>query len=337
MAHSKPFARSFSVDDLAAWSSKNPGNAVRALFDLWCLPGEVALGEGPSLRLGLRYGYLNFYANGQSVGKLSVSGRGPKLEVHQAYFSGRRRDRSDVGGPVFGYKSLDAEALATTATASLVRGWVETAKSYASAEKCFVDELIAANAGVIDLEMGLPANALDTGKRAAPRMDLVVAQRRGGEPVSIAFWEAKCANNSELRATSPGLPRVLEQVEKYVDWMGNAGRVAQVGQAYRDAAAILVELHKAFRSSGPSVPECMGIWKELATVETPEVTVRPGIVVGNYWPDSYEAQIASGRMRQYAASFARNGHRKPIDDAGIILHEVGPDHGEPVLPYLAKQ
>lgn len=336
MTHSRPFARSFPVHQLAAWSAQNPGNAVRALFDLWCLPGESAVGGGPSLRLGLRDRYLNFYANGQSVGKLSLSGGEPKLAVHQAYVSGRPRERSDERGPVVGYQTFDTKALATTATASLVTGWVETAKTYASAEKCFVDELIAANAGVIDLEMGLPANELGSGKRAAPRMDLVLAQRRDGEPVSIAFWEAKCANNSELRATSPGRPRVLEQVEKYVNWMGHADRVRQVGQAYRDAAATLVELHQAFRSSGSSIPECVGIWGELATVETPAVTVRPGIVVGNYWPDSCEAQVASGRMRQYAESFARNGHRKPIEEAGIILHEVGPNHGEPVLLYLAR-
>jgi hypothetical protein len=335
MTHSRPFARSFPVDQLATWSAQNPGNAVQVLFDLWCLPGEGAVGGGPSLRLGLRDRYLNFYANGQSVGKLSVSGGVPKLAVHQAYVSGRARDRSDEGGPVVGYQTYDAKALATTATASLVRGWVETAKTYASAEKCFVDELIAANAGVIDLEMGLPANEVDSGKRAAPRMDLVLAQRRDGEPVSIAFWEAKCANNPELRA-GEGRPRVLEQVEKYVTWMGHADRVAQVGQAYRDAAATLVELHQAFRSGGSSAASCVEIWRELTKIENPEVTARPGVVIGNYWPASYEAQIASGRMRQNADSFARNGHRKRIEDAGIILHEVGPDHGRPVLPYLVR-
>jgi hypothetical protein len=335
---SRPFARSFAVGDLAAWSARNPGNAIQALFDLWCLPGEVSLADGPSLRLGLRDRYLNFYANGQSVGKLSFSGRLPKLAVHQAYLHGGRRDRTDTTEAVEGeYKAFDAGALATAATASLVSGWIETAKTYASAEKCFVDELIAANAGVIDLEMGLPANELENGKRAAPRMDLVIAQQYEDEQLSIAFWEAKCANNTELRAKAPRPPHVLKQIDTYIQWMGHEGRVAQVGQAYRTAASTLVELHQAFRNSSSSVPECVGIWRKLADLEQPEVTVRPGIVVGNYWPTSYQAQIASGRMRQSAESFARNNHRACIEDAGISLHEVGPDHGELRLPYLASR
>src|SRR5690606_9946320 len=118
----------------------------------------------------------------------------------------------------------------------------------------------------------LPGNG-----RVAPRMDLVVAQCAGGEPPSIAFWEAKCATNSELRAN--GTPRVLDQVQKYVCWMAEVGRIAQVQQAYRDTATTLLALHRLFCTEQGGNPEALRIWQALAKLESPVVAVRPGIVV----------------------------------------------------------
>lgn len=328
------FARSFAVNALAEWEANKPGNAVRTLFDRWSLPGEVSAGAAV-LRLGLRDGYLNFYIKGQSVAKLSVGRGGPKLSVHRAYTSGRRKERvGDGAPPVQGYQDYDAQALAAPATGSLVAGWIETAETYASAEKRFVDDLIAANPGVIDLEMGLPASDTPGSERVAPRMDLVIAQCPKGEPPSIAFWEAKCANNPELRASGDAAPRVLEQLGKYVRWMEESDRIAQVQQAYRNTAADLLGLHRVFRDGDASDPECVTIWKALAELDSPAVVVQPGIVVGNYWPEGSTEGIASSRMAQAAASFARNEHRLKLDRAGIRVHEVGPDHDGPVLPLL---
>lgn len=328
------FTRSFAVEVLAEWDAKYPGNAVRTLFNHWCLPGEKATGDA-LLRLGLRDGYLNFYIRGQSVAKLACGRSGPKLSAHQAYVTGRRKNGAGAGTPpVQGYQDYDGTALADRATSALIAGWIATADSYASAEKCFVDELIAANPGVIDLEMGLPASDLPDSERVAPRMDLVVAQHEGGEPLSICFWEAKCANNPELRAGEDNAPKVLEQVGKYVRWMAEIDRVAQVQQAYQTTATTLIELYRIFREGGIK-PESVGIWQALAQHEAPVVIVQPGIVIGNYWPEGYTATIASGRMAQCAASFAKNGHRDKLQRAGIRVHEVGPDHDGPELPFLS--
>ncbi|WP_174279399.1 hypothetical protein [Sphingomonas bacterium] len=329
------FARSFAVNALAEWdANSSPNNAVRTLFNRWSLPGEMSVGEAV-LRLGLRDSYLNFYIKGQSVAKLSIGRNGPKLSVHKAYTSGRRKEREGNGAPpVQGYEDYDAKALAHPATGSLVAGWIETAESYASAEKRFVDDLITANPGVIDLEMGLPASDLPGSERVAPRMDLVVAQCVNGEPPSIAFWEAKCANNPELRASGDTAPRVVKQLGKYVRWMEESGRIAQVQQAYRNTATGLLVAYRVFRESGASDPECVAIWKALAELDAPTVIVQPGIVIGNYWPDGSPERIASSRMAQSAASFARKDHRLKLDRADIQVHEVGPDHDGPVLPLL---
>lgn len=328
------FSRSFAVDALAGWIASNPDSAIRTLFDRWCPPGRKASGK-EVLRLGLRDGYLNFYIKGQSVAKLSAGRSGPKLAVHRAYANGRRRGRYDAP-PVQGYENYDAKSLADPVTGTLIANWIETAESYASAEKRFVDDLIGVNPGVIDLEMGLPANDLPDRERVAPRMDLVVAQRADGRSPSICFWEAKCANNSELRASQDGAPKVLEQLGKYVRWMEEGDRIGQVQQAYRTTAVLLLDLHRLFREGDGSNLESVGIWQMLATLEAPTVIMQPGIVIGNYWPEGFTESIASDRMAQCAASFARNGHRDKLQRAGVRVHEVGPDHGGLSLPLLSR-
>jgi len=287
------------------------------------------------LRLGLRNGYLNLYIKGQSVAKLSAGKNGPSLSVHKAYVTGRRRKiKGNSVPPVQCYQVYDAKELADPATGSLIANWIKTAESHASAEKRFVDDLIAANPGVIDLEMGLPADDLSGGEQAAPRMDLVVAQRAGSEPLSIAFWEAKCANNAELRARGDTEPGVMNQIGKYVRWLSKGARVAEVQQAYRTTAVTLLALNRLFRGDSRSTPECILIWQALAELEAPSVVVRPGIVIGNYCPEGYTESDAIGSIAQSATSFARNGHLMKLDRSGIRVHEVGPGHNGPTLPFL---
>jgi len=330
------FNRSFDVAELAQWDAANPGNAVRALFDQWALPGQPSTASR-MLRVGIRHRYLNLYAMGQSVANLSIGRNGPVVEVHEAYVSGRlSTEKNDTGSPLEQrYIPFGAEMLAKPMTAELIPHWVATAESHASAEKRFVDELIAANSGVIDLEMGLPASDLPGSERVAPRMDLVVAQIASDGAPSIAFWEAKCANNKELRASGDSDPKVLGQVGKYVRWMAEDDRIAQVQQAYRNAAGTLLDLDRLFRKSDGATPACVGIWRALAETDVPMVIVQPGIVIGNYWPEGSTEGIASGRMRQCAASFARNGHGEKLARHGIAVHEVGPDHKKPALPPLS--
>jgi hypothetical protein len=292
------------------------------------MPGETAtLQKG--LRLGVRKGYLNFYVKGQSVALLSWGRTGPSISVHNAYVGKIRR--GDPGGPTSGSTSYDSHALANTIPASLIDSWTETAETYSSAEKRFVDDLIAANPGVIDLEMALPANAVPGEERVAPRMDLVVVQIREDSPLSIGFWEAKCANNPELRAN--GEPRVLRQIGKYRDWLATGDRQAEVQIAYQNTANILIELHNVFRGNG-SGQKCISYWQELGKNEAPMVARQAGIVIGNYWPMARNDLGDKCDMARYGQTFATNGHRGKLERASIVLHEVGPQHSAHELPPL---
>lgn len=333
------FARAFSHFDIfSQWDSDHPGNAVRALFERWALPGEPSTSEQP-LRLGLRDGYANFYVKGQSVAKLSCGREGPSLSLHQSYVAGLPRGSAPQPQK---YEKFKAEALADPSTASRLEAWIAAAETYASAEKRFVDELIAANPGVIDLEMGLPASDLPGSPRVAPRMDLVIAQMLNGIP-SIAFWEAKCANNPELRSSVPYAafesgefegPKVINQVQKYVDWMRQSGRITEVQNAYKNTACLLLKFRDHFHDRKTArEPQCVSIWHSLSEEAPTLVVVKPGIVIGNYWPDGSSGSVASQRMPQCAARFATK-HRGEIKRHGIHVHEVGSKWEGPTLPSL---
>ncbi len=339
------FGRSFSTQALVEWCEKNPVNTIEALFKRWALPGQEASEKCP-LRVAVRHNYVNFYVKGQSVAKLSVFRGVPKLEVHEAYVGGRIRGASQKSMPAGqNYRRYDAKTLADPATAALISSWIKTAATYAGTEKRFVDDLVARNPSVIDLEMALPVGDLPGGSRAAPRMDLVVAQVAADTPPSIAFWEAKCANNSELRSTKAyedfgpnGFvgPKVLDQVRKYVGWLeADHGRITSVSEAYRDTARTLLDLKNAFCADKSDMTECVRIWTELSEADKPAIVVRPGIVIGNYWPEGDPKSMSKDEeMARCATTFAENGHREELHRNGVRLHEVGPDSGDPALPLL---
>lgn len=327
----RTFGRSFDIAALAEWDSQHPASAVRALFEHCALPGHETTSAQP-LRVGARNGYLNFYAKGQSVAKLSLAREGPKLSVHSAYVSGR--ERNDLSGnppEARTYVTFGPEALVGSSTVAQIGSWIATALTYTSAEKRFVDDLVAANPGIIDLEMGLPAIDAPGSPRVAPRMDIAIVQT-DSRRCSIAFWEAKCANNSELRSgsdyaeSSDGSftgPKVINQVRKYIGWMAHDGHIEDVATAYRATGELLLQFYQLFWSpSHASAPDCVGIWQALVETEKPMVIVDPGLVIGNYWPEGYTEEVASGRMAQAARSFSTNGHRQKLEKHNINVFEV---------------
>lgn len=321
----KRFDRKFTVDDLA------DDEAVNHLFSRWALPGE-AIDAHRRLRIGIRTRYLNLYVRGQSVAKVSIVGKQTRFEVHPVYVGGYRKGEPRP-------ENLGTRAIARFSgdvTPAMIDQWIAVAETYSGAEKAFVDDLVAANPGTIDLEMGLPAN---TGERTAPRMDLVLAQ--GG---AVVFWEAKCSDNSELRAIATyaeddegrhlsGI-HVINQLRKYCRWMATRGcdRSAEVAQAYHDAARILLDLAKRFAAPGA---EARVAWQSLADAERPEVILPPGLVIGNYAAlnGTITAPSDTADAPYERAGTGNAPYIATIRSHGATVFEVG-RQGSRVLPLL---
>jgi len=318
----KPFKRAFAVDSLDNHFN-NPDSLVGALLDRWVLPGEPGRRGKPPLRLAVRDGYVNLYADGQSVAKISAFRGQPRLEVHWKYLEEFPiPEKRSFDGRT--YLQFKGDQLLSTNASEAVDRWINTAQQYAGGEKRFVEHLVARNANVIDLEMGLPGDlnfvSCNSSKQAnsglsAPRMDLVVVNVADGTPI-INFWEAKLANNPELRATLPEhggtrLPHVCEQIEDYTSWLRIEGRLAEVKSAYRNAASISAELAKRARK----VSAATKTWSALAASD-PKVNLRAGIIIGNYRPDGSATRFAE------ADSFVKRGHLKRLRKLKFELRQV---------------
>jgi hypothetical protein len=326
------FIRCFPVDDLVTSATSG---GIDALFARWVLPGEDAGPHG--LRLAIRNGYLNFYVKGQSVGELRMINRQPRLKIHTKYANNiMKGSKPDI--PVGQtYETLDADQLAAIGP-GVVDGWISTAETYAGDEKRFVDDLVAVTPGVLDLEMGLPADASAQGEdRVAPRMDLVVAQR-----TQIAFWEAKCATNGELRAVASYEedaagryvrgPHVVKQLRRYQRWMEGTRRQRQVSDAYVDTARLLLELAERFAKNGPAIEA----WRALKEAgDNAKVVPAPGVVVAGYCPPRAdgkprEKETQAGKDR--LASFSR--HEDELARRGVRVIVVPDKPRAPCLPQL---
>jgi len=326
------FIRCFPVDALI---NSDTSGGVDALFARWVLPGEEAGAHG--LRLAIRNGYLNFYVKGQSVGELRMVNSQPRLKIHTKYAKNvvkGSKPEIPVGQT---YQTLDADKLRAIGH-GVVEGWISTAETYAGDEKRFVDDLVAVTPGVVDLEMGLPADAGSQREdRVAPRMDLVVAQ-----VTEIAFWEAKCATNGELRAVAPYEedaagryvrgPHVVKQLRRYQRWMEGAGRERQVSEAYVETARLLLELAERFEKGGPAIEA----WRALKEAGDDAKVVRaPGVVVAGYCPPRADGMLRekeTNASKDRLASFSK--HKDELDRRGITVHVVSEKLGSSVLPQL---
>lgn len=325
------FKRIFAVERFA---EHRTNSGLAALLDRWVLPGEDAGAYG--LRLAIRNGYLNLYVKGQSVGEIRLVRGLPRLRLHRKYKSLVEFGSASESGIGQTYDVVDANALAKTGP-DTIDDWIRTAETYAGDEKRFVDDLIAVTPGTIDMEMGLPADSDAVGnERTAPRMDLVVAQ--GTE---IAFWEAKCAMNGELRSNAlyselpdggyRGGQHVLWQLRRYQRWINRDFRAIEVREAYIEAARLLLELAEMFSKRGHAIK----VWRDFVdSSEKVSVILPPGIVVAGYCPSR-----SDGRPRPessaYAAklkSFGKHSARLCRHGATVVTVNAKPNC--PALPVL---
>ncbi|WP_133251515.1 hypothetical protein [Zavarzinia aquatilis] len=257
----------------------------------------------PGLRLAVRNGYLNFYRLGQSVAKLGFDRRGRlHAEVHHKYLDGNAAGQK--------YEKLT--------TADGLSEWIERCEGFTSKEKCFVDRVVGRNAGVIDLEMALPAGHDSAGRKIAPRVDLVALERTTAGH-RIVFWEVKLATDARVRRQGDARPEVVEQLETYGGWLRD--HADMVAEAYRENCRVLRDLHHAAATRHPLGETIL----DVANGDLPlEVDPVPRLLIADFRGDDQKG----------AGSFAANGHEAKLRTARCRLHVVRneSDLTLPVLP-----
>ncbi len=205
------------------------------LLECWAPSGHAG-----TLRLAIRNGYMNFYAAGQSVAKISFGrgGASPTMSIHEKYVK-----KCPGSGQNYVKLPCDEGADADGRPApwggrTMLDTWIARTRCYTSEEKCCVDKLVAVSPKVIDLEMGLPA----VGKRkSALRMDMVALE---GSPddLRLVFWEAKLIGDSRLRSRKHE-PEVFKQICGYRSYLADADRRQRVTEAYRECCRAIRGLH----------------------------------------------------------------------------------------------
>lgn len=222
------------------------------LLSLWRPSGHPRGAEG--LRVAIRNGYLNFYRLGQSVARVAYTSGELVADVHYKYVLDRPQPgmskssylRLTTKGIFYrGKRVADYEGLTT------LQNWIYAAEQeHAQPEKSIVDELVAKNEHVVDLEMAIPAWACS---KSAVRMDLVAIENR-----TVVFWEVKTILNSEIRCEAAfeedKFPPVLEQLAKYRVFLEQHSHPELVQVAYRNTAKLLVKLRALADDVGPVLP-----------------------------------------------------------------------------------
>ena len=263
----KEFGRHFSQSDIAALE-KRPAwwqDILAARF-------EDKNKQKRPLMLAVRNGYLNAYAEGQSILKIEFKGApGPERvlcgSIHHKYVI-----KETVGQK---YLCFDGQTAGEVNydRLSMLEKWIETSKEFTKPEKEGVAIITDNNPNVIDVEMALP------GHRS--RIDMVALERHGSA-IRIAFYEAKCFSNSSL--VSNEKPEVFKQIRKYNDWLVAAGREQLLVASYRRTCQVLLALREMQEQTpDPLIVEAAEEGSNLV------IDHNPRLVIFGYNPSSLHA------------------------------------------------
>jgi hypothetical protein len=235
------FARSIQPKALAALrrlAEKPDLNWWKDLLELWRPSGSAAGDWG--LRLAVRKNYLNLYRLGQSVARVHFSrAHEPYVSTHVKYAFGEE-EIGQCYAQMHGGKDIRDARTGQTGRyegPKTLHEWISRAEGHGGKEKTCVDELIATNPSIIDVEVGLPAS---DGRKTAKRMDCVALERDGDE-IRIVFWEATRIDDARLRSEST--PEVRGQLQTYREYLKTEDHARSVVNAYRTVCQLLRDIH----------------------------------------------------------------------------------------------
>jgi hypothetical protein len=205
------------------------------------------------LLLAVRGGYLNAYFQGQSVFKIGPEVDGSsnaRIVTHYKYLVEPKSEKhSYVRFDGENFKVNPAEVVQTRYQPGItLPRLIKTVARFSGAEKKGVDQIVAKEPKVVDVEIAFTRSG-DAGKKStAPRMDLAVLIPWKSGGARLFFCEAKCADNVELwkleKKNVQEEPRiaVVSQIEKYQKFIGENDKA--LIEAYVSVCKTLIELRK---------------------------------------------------------------------------------------------
>lgn len=314
------FHRSFPLGFLTA-ERLSTDLWLEELLQLWRVAGEGPVhdeeGHPVHLRFAVRAGTANFYRDGQSVARLNAPRGGePYAKIHVKYVD----ERPDLGQDTH---RIDKNGITSRdgVTAPFIPGhvarWSRKTNSYSGDEKRFVDQVVAANPNVIDLEMALPG--ISRGKTS--RIDLV-ALEPDGDGWRIVLWEVKRVGDGRARSEADTEPKVVaEQLDRYNAWVEANAEV--VIAAYRETCRILVGLHAFASERGMNPGELgAGIRAVAASAQPPGLDRHVRLLI--------DATGTTEELARQRETFLGNGHLGKLQRLGHVVQMVGPDE-TPIL------
>jgi hypothetical protein len=261
---------------------------------------EVLASE--DLFLAVRDGYLNAYADGQSIFKIGrEAGTGldregdPVVMIHYKYLLEPSRPGRGNNYVRFNGKSFCVEPRELVCTTyepgKTLPRLISAASQYAGKEKIGVHVIAAKNPTVIDLEIAFTESSEDGDDSKGLRIDLAALHPAENGQATLVFYEAKRADDSRLHSDSKE-PEVIQQIKSYDTFL--KGHAEELVEAYREVCSILIRLRSVTRSRPiPPIVEEVADGRRKLTIDE-----KAQLLVFGFDQTTKDGKLFRRRMRE---------------------------------------
>lgn len=227
----------------------------------------------PDLFVAIRNNYLNVYYRGCSLAKVSFENGEVIVQTHYKYllrprlkpeYVTARRGKFDLSAS---FPNGISDVLTTDL--QFLTDLKLSAKIHAGDEKKFVAGIIATHDNIIDVEVALTHEDADSGATSAKRLDLVVLDSIGIEPL-VRFYEVKLFANKEIH--SHGEAKVVSQMQTYEVLLSRYSEDLQKG--FKRSCLNILDLDGA-----PSARKRLA-QHALDRIEMTSIDPKPYLIVG---------------------------------------------------------
>jgi len=230
----------------------------------------------PGLVIALRGSYLNVYWQGQSIFYVETGGAGLRVTTHEKFLidpSLKAQVALQQNGK-FAVDNLRKFGVMGHYGDDTLNKMKVAASYYAGLEKMGCHRIAVKNKNFVDCEIAVPTfSDAQTGVLyESGRIDIACFEEtKDTSTARLVFWEAKHFHNTDIRAKSPALPRVGEQIRRYRAYL--SAHQDQILTCYKSVAQNLVALQEIgwCRKLSPLIHDVAAGGRTLVMGDKPKV------------------------------------------------------------------